>query len=104
MENGAKRPPASGRPLKQELQKENPFRFLRGILLCVLVTGQIHFVFLTLPVLHTPHCLTEPLKMHNLPGAEILDNVCNIRVIAHAKNIVVGCASLLLGCNRERTT
>ena len=39
---------------------------------------------------------TEPLIMHKLPCAEELDRVAHVGIVAHAENVVVGRAGLLL--------
>ena len=45
----------------------------------------------------------EPLVMHDLPLPQKLDGVSYVGIVAQAKDVVVGDASLLLWCNHIRT-
>ena len=49
-------------------------------------------------------CFAKALEMYNLPLPQELNNIIYIRVIAKAKNVVIGDAGLLLCCNHESAT
>lgn len=61
-------------------------------------------IFLIQAILRQPQAFAEALEMDDLPGAQELDGVVYIRVIAETKDVVIGQAGLLLCCNHIRTT
>ena len=71
-----------------------------------LIEAGIHIIYILLvqAVLHQPQCFAEALEMDDFPGAKEPDGVGDIRIVAHAQDIVVGKAGLLLCCDRVRTT
>lgn len=71
-----------------------------------LIEAGIHIIYILLvqAVLHQPQCFAEALEMDDFPGAKEPDGVGDIWIVAHAQDIVVGKAGLLLCCDRVRTT
>lgn len=62
------------------------------------VEGWVHIVhiFLVHPVLGQPQSLAEALEVDNLSGPQEADGVGDVRVVAHAQNVVIGKPGLLL--------
>lgn len=61
-------------------------------------------ILLAHAILRKPQPLAEALEMHDFPGAQELDDIVDIRVVAEPQDVVVGDAGLLLCCNHIRTT
>ena len=53
-------------------------------------------IFLVHAILRKAQSLAEALEMHDLPGAQELDDVVDVRVVAEPQDVVVGDAGLLL--------
>ena len=70
------------------------------------VKGRVHevHVFLIQLVTGQAQSLTKSLEMDDFPGTEEANDIIDVRVIRQTENIIIGNTSLLLCCDRVRTT
>ena len=92
---------ASGFPLTIKSRSECSLRDLLSM-----VERRVHIVdvFLAQTVFGQAQALAKSLEVYNLPLAQEADGVGDVRIIAEAKNVVVGYAGFLLCCDLVRTT
>ena len=71
-----------------------------------MVEGRVHIVdvLLAQAVFGQAQALAEALEVHDLPLAQESDGVGDVRVVAEAKDVVIGNAGLLLCCGLVKTT